>query len=68
MLRRFGVLVAGPVVSGRMIMMVWAVTQHYADFDAQVEAVLGPDVAPAERFGSAQRTVASVILGGLRPR
>jgi len=51
-----------------LIMMVWAVTQHYADFDAQVEAVLGPDVAPAERFGSAQRTVASVILGGLRPR
>jgi TetR/AcrR family transcriptional regulator len=51
-----------------LIMMVWAVTQHYADFDAQVEAVLGPGAAPAERYRDAQRTVASVILGGLRPR
>jgi TetR/AcrR family transcriptional regulator len=51
-----------------LIMMVWAVTQHYADFEAQVGAVLGPDVTPAERYGSARRTIAGIILDGLRPR
>jgi TetR/AcrR family transcriptional regulator len=51
-----------------LIMMIWAVTQHYADFDAQVQAVLGPDATPARCFGSAEETVMSVLLGGLRPR
>lgn len=26
-----------------MIFSIWAMTQHYADFDVQVHAVLGPD-------------------------
>ena len=29
-----------------LIFSVWALTQHYADFDAQVRAVLGPDRDP----------------------
>jgi TetR/AcrR family transcriptional regulator len=51
-----------------LIMMIWAVTQHYADFDAQVEAVLGPDAQPGRRYRSAEETVISVLLDGLRPR
>jgi len=51
-----------------LIMMIWAVTQHYADFDAQVEAVLGNDAAPARRFKAASETVTRVLLDGLRPR
>ena len=51
-----------------LIMMIWAVTQHYADFDAQVQAVLGPDAAPTRRFRSASETVLGVLLDGLRPR
>lgn len=51
-----------------LIMMIWAVTQHYADFDAQVQAVLGPDAAPARRFKTASETVTRVLLDGLRPR
>lgn len=51
-----------------LIMIIWAVTQHYADFDAQVEAVLGNDAAPARRFKAASETVTRVLLDGLRPR
>jgi TetR/AcrR family transcriptional regulator len=51
-----------------LIMMIWAVTQHYADFDVQVSAVLGDDAAPARRFADAEATVLSVLLDGLRPR
>jgi TetR/AcrR family transcriptional regulator len=51
-----------------LIMMIWAVTQHYADFDAQVQAVLGPDAAPTRRFRAASETVLGVLLDGLRPR
>ncbi len=51
-----------------LIMMIWAVTQHYADFNVQVEAVLGDDAAPARRFKEARATVIAVVLEGLRPR
>ena len=36
-----------------LIFSIWALTQHYADFDVQVRAVLGTDrdpIAEAERF------------------
>ena len=36
-----------------LIFSIWALTQHYADFDVQVQAVLGPardPIAEAERF------------------
>jgi TetR/AcrR family transcriptional regulator len=42
-----------PVDPHHLIFAVWALTQHYADFDVQVRAVLGPERAPldeAERF------------------
>jgi TetR/AcrR family transcriptional regulator len=57
-----------PIDPRHLIMMIWAVTQHYADFDAQVEAVLGADAAPARRYSTARETVMSVLLDGLRPR
>ena len=51
-----------------LIMMIWAVTQHYADFDAQVGAVLGENASSEQRFDDAKRATMSVILEGLRPR
>jgi TetR/AcrR family transcriptional regulator len=51
-----------------LIMMIWAVTQHYADFDVQVQAVLGADAAPARSYKAAEETVMDVLLEGLRPR
>ena len=48
-----------------LIFVIWATTQHYADFDAQVGAVLAG--ADETRFEDAERTVLTLILGGLRP-
>ena len=56
-----------PIDPRHLIMMIWAVTQHYADFDAQVQAVLGP-AASRTRFKSARETMLAVLLEGLRPR
>jgi TetR/AcrR family transcriptional regulator len=49
-----------------LIMMIWAVTQHYADFEAQVRAVLGDGGKEPTR--AAARTVTAVFFDGLRPR
>ena len=57
-----------PIDPRHLIMMIWAVTQHYADFDVQVEAVLGPDAAPGRRYRGAEDTLMAVLLDGLRPR
>lgn len=35
-----------PADPHHLIMSIWALTQHYADFDAQVRAVLGPGREP----------------------
>ena len=55
-----------PIDPRHLIMMIWAVTQHYADFDAQVRAVLGAGVAGAD--GTARSSVARLFFDGLRPR
>ncbi|MCB9992533.1 MAG: TetR family transcriptional regulator C-terminal domain-containing protein [Hyphomicrobiaceae bacterium] len=38
-----------------LIFSIWATTQHYSDFDAQVRAVLGPERNGNERFEGASR-------------
>jgi TetR/AcrR family transcriptional regulator len=40
-----------PVDPHHLIFSVWALTQHYADFDAQVRAVLGPGRDPLAEAG-----------------
>ncbi|MEM1162995.1 MAG: TetR family transcriptional regulator C-terminal domain-containing protein [Pseudomonadota bacterium] len=49
-----------------LIFAIWASTQHYADFDVQVRAVLGDD--GEGRFNDAARFLRSLFLDGLRPR
>lgn len=47
------------------IFMLWATTQHYADFSAQIEAISGKNLSDKEFF---QQTVASVqqlVIGGI---
>jgi TetR/AcrR family transcriptional regulator len=46
-----------------LIFAIWAVTQHYADFSVQVDAVLGRQ-ADAK---SAQNAVIQILLRGLKP-
>ncbi len=53
-----------PVEPRRLIFAIWATTQHYADFEAQVRAVLGAE----DPFPEALRTLETLLLDGLRPR
>lgn len=57
-----------PVDPVHLLFAIWATTQHYADFDTQIRAVLGPGTAqPAFREQTSQ-AVLSIILDGVRPR
>ena len=51
-----------------LIFSIWATTQHYADFDVQVRAVLGPDRGGEGRFEDAARFLEQLFLNGLVPR
>ena len=48
-----------------LIFSIWSTTQHYADFDVQVRAVLGQDQAGAGRFEDAARFLEQLFLNGL---
>lgn len=45
-----------------LIFSIWAMTQHYADFDMQVRAVLGPDDDPFAEAGPYLETLFSKLL------
>lgn len=53
-----------------LIFAIWATTQHYADFDVQVRAVLGDDSGRAGegRFNDAAAFLKRLFFDGLRPR
>lgn len=50
-----------------LIFSIWATTQHYADFDVQVRAVLGPDLNGEGRFEDAARYLEQLFMHGLMP-
>ena len=51
-----------------LLFSIWATTQHYADFDVQVRAVLGPEHGSDERFEDAARFLEQLYTDGLRPK
>ena len=52
-----------------VIFMIWAMTQHYADFETQIRAVLPDSVSDREGlFRAASKAVPDVLLKGLLPR
>lgn len=51
-----------------LIFSIWATTQHYADFDVQVRAVLGRDYSGEGRFEDAARFLEQLFLKGLVPQ
>jgi TetR/AcrR family transcriptional regulator len=57
-----------PVDPRHLIFSIWATTQHYADFDVQVRAVLGPVQGGARRFDDAANFLVDLYLKGLMPR
>jgi TetR/AcrR family transcriptional regulator len=63
-------VIAGWAVAGRiatvdphhLIFSIWALTQHYADFDVQVQAVLGPSRDPMAEADAYLTTLFSRLL------
>lgn len=51
-----------------LIFMLWATTQHYADFWVQVEAVTGKTLEDEAFFQQTVENVQRVIIDGIRPR
>jgi TetR/AcrR family transcriptional regulator len=51
-----------------LIFSIWATTQHYADFDAQIHAVLGDARYGEGRFEDAARFLDLLFIDGLKPR
>ena len=57
-----------PVDPHHLIFMIWASTQHYADFAAQVEAVTGKTLQDEAFFHSTLENVQRMIIEGIRLR
>jgi TetR/AcrR family transcriptional regulator len=57
-----------PVDPVAVLFMIWATTQHYADFAAQVEVLTGASLDDEAFFERTRDSVVSVILAGLLPR
>ena len=48
-----------------IIFMIWAVTQHYADFEVQVFTLTGKSLADEDFFKQAQSNVTEILLSGI---
>lgn len=57
-----------PIDPIHLIFMIWATTQHYADFAVQVKAVWGKAALPKREFDRIEEAVCAVILRGILPR
>jgi TetR/AcrR family transcriptional regulator len=51
-----------------LIFMLWAVTQHYADFAAQIKTLTGRDLNDDAFFESTRNAVVNILLEGVLPR
>ncbi|HDL8506807.1 TPA: HTH-type transcriptional regulator RutR [Yersinia enterocolitica] len=50
------------------IFMLWATTQHYADFSAQIEAISGKSLSDKEFFQQTAESVQQLVIGGIARR
>ncbi len=51
-----------------LIFSIWSTTQHYADFDVQVKAVLGTGRKTMNRFDDAATFLETLFIQGLIPK
>jgi TetR/AcrR family transcriptional regulator len=57
-----------PVSAKHLLFTIWASTQHYADFAAQIRALGEPGLADEAFFREAERHLTRTILSGILPR
>jgi TetR/AcrR family transcriptional regulator len=48
-----------------LIFMIWATTQHYADFEVQIRAILGARIDRPAHFDLARATLEQVLVKGV---
>lgn len=51
-----------------LIFMLWATTQHYADFATQVEAITGQTLNDERFFNQTVENVQRMVIEGIRVR
>lgn len=56
-----------PVDPYHLIFSIWAITQHYADFNVQIKAVTGKDLNNPKFFKEALEHIQRIVLDGVRP-
>jgi len=56
-----------PVSPRYLLYMIWASTQHYADFGTQIESLNGGKPLSDAQFEEAKQTLTGIILNGLMP-
>ncbi|MCP4384498.1 MAG: HTH-type transcriptional regulator RutR [Hyphomicrobiales bacterium] len=54
-----------PIDPTHLIFMIWATTQHYADFDTQIQAILGGRTTDRAHFDTAREALEQVFLRGV---
>jgi TetR/AcrR family transcriptional regulator len=57
-----------PIDPYHLIFTIWATTQHYADFEVQVRAVLGARADRDAHFETARATLDQVLVKGIVPK
>lgn len=57
-----------PIDPRHLFFMIWAITQHYADFDIQVRSVLGIAPDAADHWPDVEKAVIGLVLNGISPR
>ena len=54
-----------PIDPHHLIFMIWATTQHYADFEVQIRALVGETATEPRQFATAKATLAEIFTNGL---
>ena len=57
-----------PIDPYHLIFSIWSITQHYADFSAQVEAITGRGLDDETFFEQTVNNIQTLVLGGLTSR
>jgi len=57
-----------PVDPKHLIFTIWATTQHYADFSAQIRLLTGKSIEDDDFHETARLMLSSIILDGVLPR
>jgi TetR/AcrR family transcriptional regulator len=54
-----------PIKARYLFYMIWATTQHYADFEAQMSVMNGDEVLSNSQFEDAKKVVTELVLNSL---